>query len=147
MLKKPGGESRIAVQWWFRGRWIKQKMHVNNITRQRVTAVTNQLSGRDYCWWIYSLHCFSHPPLSRAFSSIMALSKTVSKRPFKYLWKQLIERCQGSSRWLMKGQDQASHTIEPQKASWTWHCRKGGEVEDREQNKYSDTRENETVLC
>lgn len=90
-----------------------------------------QLSNRDYCWGIYSRDCTACPLLSQPFCRIMALSRTVSEPLFKYLWKQLTEQCQCSSRWLMRGQDQASRTMEPPKASWTWHSRTEGEVKDR----------------
>lgn len=70
------------------------------------------------------------PFLSLSFCSIMALGKSASKPLFKYLWQQLTQQCQ-CSRWLMKGQDRASYTMEPQNVSWIWHCWAEGEVREK----------------
>lgn len=88
----------------------------------------DRLSNGAYCWLIYSLLCTACPCLSPSLRSLMAPSKTVSNLQFKYLWKQLTEQCQGSSRWLMRGQDWASHTMEAQRAIWSRRCWTGGKA-------------------
>lgn len=70
-----------------------------------------------------------YPLLSPSFCSIMALGKSASRPLFKYLWQQLTQQCQ-CSRWLMRGQDRASYTMETQKVSWIWHCWTEGKVRE-----------------
>lgn len=89
----------------------------------------DRLSDRAYCWFISGLHRAACPLLSPSLCGVTAPSKTVSKLLFKYLWKQLTEQCQGSSRWLMRRRDWTSHTMEAQRDIWSRHCRTGGAAE------------------
>lgn len=135
---------RAAEEYSRRDRWIDKEVQVNNsfnttllwhITTQGVNRQTSCQPGIIVGGYTVAAapDC---PLLSQSFRSIMALSMAASKPLFKYLWKQLTEQCQRSSRWLMKGQDRASRTIEPQRASWTWH-RWTGQVKDGKEDEWN----------
>ncbi len=134
---------------------IKEELHVNNsfffkqsyhnASQYKVLLLyqADQLSDRDYCWWMCSRHCTACPLLLQSFCSIMALSKTMSNpclNIYENSWQNNVRAAAGDwwgdktkqvTQWNLR--QQAEPDTAGQKERWkmgkTWSLLSFGRVE------------------